>query len=80
MRDKSTGLILDLICPDEHTRVEGDYTIPLYTTPPASSALVEAAEFVAILFDGDETGLKFSQRHSLRKLRAAIEAEKKGQV
>jgi hypothetical protein len=27
------GLILDVICPDEHEREEGGYTIPLYTTP-----------------------------------------------
>jgi len=27
------GLILDVICLDEHDRVEGSYTIPLYTTP-----------------------------------------------
>jgi hypothetical protein len=27
------GLILDVICPDEHDRVEGSYTIPLYTHP-----------------------------------------------
>ena len=28
------GLILDVICPDEHAREEGSYTIPLYTHPP----------------------------------------------
>jgi len=27
------GLILDVICPDEHERKEGSYTIPLYTHP-----------------------------------------------
>jgi hypothetical protein len=27
------GLILDVICPAEHEREEGEYTIPLYTTP-----------------------------------------------
>jgi hypothetical protein len=27
------GVILDAICPDEHEREEGKYTIPLYTTP-----------------------------------------------
>jgi hypothetical protein len=26
------GLIFDVICPDEHKRKEGSYTIPLYTT------------------------------------------------
>jgi hypothetical protein len=27
------GSILDVICPDEHAREEGSYTIPLYTHP-----------------------------------------------
>ena len=27
------GVILDVICPDEHEREEGAYIIPLYTTP-----------------------------------------------
>jgi len=27
------GVILDVICPEEHDRLEGEYTIPLYTTP-----------------------------------------------
>jgi len=27
------GVILDVICPAEHEREEGKYTIPLYTTP-----------------------------------------------
>jgi hypothetical protein len=27
------GIILDVICPDEHEREEGEYTIPLYTKP-----------------------------------------------
>lgn len=35
MRDKTTGLILDVICPDEHESHEGDYTIPLYAAPAA---------------------------------------------
>lgn len=33
MRDKTTGLILDVICPDEHDSHAGDYTIPLYVAP-----------------------------------------------
>lgn len=28
------GKIYDCICPEEHDRVEGEYTTPLYTTPP----------------------------------------------
>ena len=27
------GVIIDVICPAEHEREEGEYTIPLYTTP-----------------------------------------------
>jgi hypothetical protein len=30
---KKDGIILDVICPDEHEREEGGYTVPLYTTP-----------------------------------------------
>jgi hypothetical protein len=30
------GFIFDVICPEEHTREEGGYTVPLYTTPPAA--------------------------------------------
>ena len=26
------GVIIDVICPDEHEREEGEYNIPLYTT------------------------------------------------
>ena len=28
------GQIVDVITPEEHARVEGDYTVPLYTHPP----------------------------------------------
>ena len=28
------GFIFDVICPAEHEREEGGYTVPLYTTPP----------------------------------------------
>jgi hypothetical protein len=30
---ETDGLIYDVICPAEHDREEGEYTIPLYTTP-----------------------------------------------
>ena len=30
----SDGFIFDVISPEEHTREEGGYTVPLYTTPP----------------------------------------------
>ena len=31
---REDGVILDVICPDEHDREPGNYTIPLYTAPP----------------------------------------------
>jgi hypothetical protein len=30
---RSDGLILDVICPEEHARCAGEYTVPLYTMP-----------------------------------------------
>jgi len=33
------GKIYDCICPEEHDRVEGEYTVPLYTTPPQRKPL-----------------------------------------
>ena len=30
---KKDGVILDVICPDEHEREEGEYTTPLFTSP-----------------------------------------------
>jgi len=30
---KKDGVILDVICPQEHEREEGEYNIPLYTHP-----------------------------------------------
>jgi len=35
------GLILDVICLDEDDRVEGSYTIPLYTHPKEWVGLME---------------------------------------
>jgi hypothetical protein len=35
------GLILDVICPDEHDREAGSYTIPLYTHPKEWVGLTE---------------------------------------
>jgi len=31
------GVILDVICPEEHESEEGEYTIPLYTTPQSET-------------------------------------------
>jgi len=38
------GFISDCICPDEHDRIEGDYTVPLYTAPPSVEAAIEATK------------------------------------
>ena len=35
------GKIYDCICPEEHDRVEGEYTVPLYTTPPHRKPLTD---------------------------------------
>ena len=31
---RKDGVIIDVICPEEHSREPGDYTIPLYTAQP----------------------------------------------
>ena len=36
---ETDGLIYDVICPAEHEREEGEYTIPLYTHPKEWSGL-----------------------------------------
>ena len=41
---RKDGVIIDVICPEEHAREPGDYTIPLYTAPPKR-------ELVGITYD-----------------------------
>ena len=31
---RKDGVIIDVICPEEHAKEPGDYTTPLYTAPP----------------------------------------------
>jgi len=38
---ETDGLIYDVICPAEHEREEGEYTIPLYTHPKKWVRLTE---------------------------------------
>ena len=38
MRRPVTPLVLDIICPEEHARHEGEYTKPLYLHPPQPQA------------------------------------------
>ena len=35
---RADGLVLDVICDDEHEAYQGAYTVPLYATPPAQPA------------------------------------------
>jgi hypothetical protein len=41
---RTDGLILDVICPDEHESYEGQYTIPLYTHPPSAQPKAEPVQ------------------------------------
>lgn len=52
MRDKTTGLILDVICPDEHESFEGDYTVPLFAAPVAATPAPAGWRFETVS-DGD---------------------------
>lgn len=35
---RADGLVLDVICPDERDAYQGEYTVPLYASPPAAPA------------------------------------------
>jgi len=49
------GVILDVICPDEHEREEGEYTIPLYTTPQRTWIGLTQEEFEKLINDAGFT-------------------------
>jgi hypothetical protein len=53
---ETEGLIYDVICPDEHEREEGEYTIPLYTHPKEWVGLTDE-EYQDILKQHDGQGL-----------------------
>ena len=40
---RADGLVLDVICPDEHESHEGEYKMPLYLHPPQPQATTPAA-------------------------------------
>ncbi len=46
------GVVYDCICPAEHERVAGEYTVPLYTAPPQRQPLtddeLEELEFASV--------------------------------
>jgi hypothetical protein len=62
---ETDGLIYDVICPAEHNREEGEYTIPLYTHPK---------EWVGLT---DEDDVDWEEGDSLKDLFKAIEAKLK---
>ena len=49
MRHKSTGLILDVISPEEHAKNEGGYTEPLYSAAAIAALVAERDAAVAAL-------------------------------
>ena len=64
---KKYGVILDVICPAEHEREEGEYTIPLYTHPKEWVGLTidEISELVCNLSDPEnriELGQKIESK------------------
>ena len=42
------GQFIDAICPEEHARVEGDYTHPLYTHPQPKAEQEPKREWVGL--------------------------------
>jgi len=60
---KKNGVILDVICHAEHSREEGEYTIPLYTHPKEWVGLTpdEIAELVCNLKD-PENRIELAQK------------------
>jgi hypothetical protein len=46
------GLILDVICPEEHARMPGQYTVPLYTQPKAEQEPVAYMHCPSVAMDG----------------------------
>ena len=67
------GVILDVICPAEHEREEGSYTIPLYTTPQQRKPLTDEHidEIPFALLEQDQNGM--SATEALREFARAIE-------
>jgi hypothetical protein len=57
------GEFFDAIHPDEHTRHEGDYTVPLYTAPKELSdeEIIEIGNAVVNLIDSNEGWIEFAR-------------------
>jgi len=54
---ETDGLIYDVICPAEHEREEGEYTIPLYTTPQRTWVKLTDDEREQVINANTATGL-----------------------
>jgi hypothetical protein len=67
------GLILDVICPDEHDAYEGEYTVPLYAAPrPAKREPLTDEEITAHFQEHVDTGSLLSFAEGARFAEAAI--------
>ena len=72
---RADGLILDVICPDEHESFAGEYTIPLYTTPPQRPWVGLTDEFcITNMFDMGHYSLQivFKSRKNADEFKAAL--------
>ena len=70
------GLILDVICPEEHEREEGKYTIPLYTHPKKWVGLTDE-EIKEIVGPWGDTPIKGYTRKMFDKIEDKLK-EKNG--
>ena len=73
---RADGLILDVICPDEHESFAGEYTIPLYTTPPKRPWVGLTDEFyITNMFDMGHYSLQivFKSRKNADEFKAALQ-------
>ena len=71
---RADGLVLDVICPDEHDRHEGEYTLPLFTHPaPLRTPLTKTkvGNYLRKQLSGDsgqycngfKDGVRFAEKH-----------------
>jgi hypothetical protein len=67
------GLILDVICPEEHARMPGQYTVPLYAAPQPRKRLTDE-EILDVISVARGAGGRISTDAQLFCLARAIEA------
>jgi hypothetical protein len=63
---ETDGVIYDVICPAEHEREEGEYTIPLYTHPKEWAGLTD-----------DDIQKLAAEQHDWESLYLAVQAKLK---